>query len=339
MRRFNGVMLISVVGIFTVLALVGGLCVGAVNLPVSDVFRALLGGGSNTVRDIVLRLRLPRLVLGLLVGSSLASSGTAVQALFRNPLAEPGLIGVSAGAALGAAIIFTLYPGTAIPGEATWLLPLAAFLGAGVCMSLIVWLSAGEGYTRVSTLLLTGLALNAVAGAGVALLASLATNPALRHLTLWLFGSLNRDSWSAIGTAAPFLLVPTLFLPRRSRSLDALLLGESQARHLGVPVERLKWEILIVVVVGTGAAVAVSGIIGFVGLLVPHLTRLITGPRHASVLPGSALLGAALLVLADTIARSAFAPAELPVGVVTALIGGPCFLFLLLRLRGRSDYL
>lgn len=339
LRRFNAISLIGGAGILIALAVAGGLCTGAVSLPISEVLKALLGGGSGAVRDIVLRLRLPRIVLGLLVGASLASSGTAVQALFRNPLAEPGLIGISAGAALGAAMVFTLYPETVIPGKTTWLLPMAAFMGAALCMILIVWLAASEGYTRVSTLLLTGLALNAIAGAGVALLASLATNPALRHLTLWLFGSLDRDSWPAVGMAAPFLLLPTLFLPKRSRSLDALLLGEDQARHLGVPVERLKWEILIVVVVGTGAAVAISGIIGFIGLLVPHLTRLITGPRHALVLPGSAMLGAALLVMADTTARTAFAPAELPVGVITALIGGPGFLFLLLRLRGRSDYL
>lgn len=339
LRRFNCGELIGLTCMLAILASVCGLCFGAVNLPVTDVLGVFLGGGNDTARDIVLRLRLPRVVLGLLVGSSLASSGTAVQAMFRNPLAEPGLIGISAGAALGAAVVFTLYPKTAIPGEVTWVLPVAAFLGAAFCTLLIVWLAASEGYTRVSTLLLTGLALNAIAGAGVALLASLATNPALRQLTLWLFGSLSHDGWAEIAIAAPFLLLPTLFLPRHSQNLDALLLGEDQARHLGVPVERLKWQLLLVVVLGTGAAVAISGIIGFIGLLVPHLTRLLAGPRHALVLPGSALLGAALLVIADTTARTAFAPSELPVGVVTALIGGPCFLLLLLRLRGRSDYL
>lgn len=312
------------------------LCVGAAAVSPLRLFAVVAGNGDPLARTVLLDLRLPRVLLGLLVGASLACCGAAVQALFRNPLAEPGLIGISAGAALGAAIVFTLLPTAA---SAVWLLPLFAFCGAGLCTFAIAKLAASEGYTRVSTLLLAGLALNAIAGAAVALLATLASNPALRNLTLWLFGSLGRSGWQALWIAAPFLLLPCLWLPCRAQALDALLLGEEEAGHLGVPVERLKREVLLVVVLGTGAAVAISGIIGFIGLLMPHLVRMMVGPRHAAVLPASALLGAALLVMADTVARAAFVPAELPVGVITALIGGPGFLILLLRTRRQIDLL
>lgn len=318
------------------IATAAGLLAGAAALSPAQLWAVVAGHGDPLARTVLIDLRLPRVLLGLLIGASLASCGGGVQALFRNPLAEPGLIGISAGAALGAAMVFSLLP---VNANATWLLPLAAFTGAGVSAFAISRLAASEGYTRVSTLLLAGLALNAIAGAAVALLATLASNAALRNLSLWLFGSLSRCSWQALWIAAPFLLLPCLWLPYRAAALDALLLGEDQAGHLGVPVERLKREILLVVVLGTGAAVAVSGVIGFIGLLMPHLVRLIAGPRHAVVLSASALLGSALLIAADTAARTAFQPAELPVGVLTALFGGPLFLLLLLRTRRRIDLL
>ncbi len=338
MKTFRNSPQLLIVGcaVLALLAAIGSLGVGAADVSPLRLWAIIAGGGDPLARTVLLDLRLPRVILGLLVGASLGSCGAAVQALFRNPLAEPGLIGISAGAALGAAIVFTLLPAAS---NDVWLLPLAAFAGAGLCAFAIARLAASEGYTRVSTLLLAGLALNAIAGAAVALLATLASNAALRNLSLWLFGSLNRTGWHALWIVSPFLLLPCLWLPFRAKALDALLLGEEEAGHLGVPVERLKREVLLVVVLGTGAAVAVSGMIGFIGLLIPHLVRMLSGPRHAAVLPASALLGAALLVIADTAARAAFTPTELPVGVLTALIGGPGFLILLLRTRRQAELL
>lgn len=321
-------------GALVLVALFAALTNGAAPLSLGELWAAATGHGEGLANTVLLQLRLPRAVLGLLVGASLASCGGAVQALFRNPLAEPGLIGISAGAAVGAAIVFTLLPASPLT---IWLLPLAAFAGAAVCTFGIVKLAASDGATRISTLLLAGLALNAIAGGAVALLASIGSNASLRNLSMWLFGSLDRATWNTLAIAAPFILLPCVWLPFRARALDALLLGEAEAGHLGVGVERLKREILITVVLGTGAAVAVSGVIGFIGLLMPHLVRLIAGPRHSGVLTAGALFGAALLVGADTIARTALAPMQIPVGVITALIGGPLFLLLLLRTSRHAE--
>lgn len=288
--------------------------------------------GNPLIHDLIFELRLPRVLLGLLIGAVLALCGAGVQAVFRNPLAEPGLIGVSAGAALAAALVLTVWP--AALALTAWSLPLAAFAGAALATWLVAGLARGEGYTRVSTLLLVGVALNAAAGAGVGLLAILAGDHGLRDVTLWLFGSLGRASWPQIAFALPFLLAPMIWLPLRAGALDALLLGEAEAAHLGVAVEPLKRGVLLTVVLGTGAAVALTGVIGFIGLLVPHLARLLVGVGHRRSLPLAALLGAGLLTLADGLGRNLAAPLELPVGLVTALLGAPLFLWLLLRLRG-----
>lgn len=324
--------LLAGAGLFALVACVIGLCSGAAGVGAAQVLDVALGHGSVLARSVVLDLRLPRVLAGLLIGASLASCGGGVQALFRNPLAEPGLIGISAGAAVGAALVLTLAPHSQ---QTAWTLPLAAFAGAAICAAGISALAAGEDGMRIATLLLAGLALNAVAGAAVALLSTLADDGALRSLSLWLFGSLDRVGWHTLAVAAPFLTLPCVWLPVRAGALDALLLGEPEAGHLGVPVARLKRELLLTVVLGTGAAVAISGLIGFIGLLIPHLVRLLAGPRHAAVLSVGALLGGGLLVMADTVARTAFAPMELPVGVLTALLGGPGFLWLLLRARRR----
>jgi ABC-type Fe3+-siderophore transport system, permease component len=333
-RRFRLLALFSTALVLGAAAL--GLMVGPAVLSPAQLIHGLIDGDPMT-RDLILQLRLPRVLLGLLVGAVLAICGAGVQAVFRNPLAEPGLIGVSAGAALSAALVLTLWP--ALLASATWSLPLAAFGGAALTTWLVATLARGEGYTRVSTLLLVGLALNAAAGAGVGLLAILAGDQGLRSVTLWLFGNLGAAGWPQIGLALPALLAPLIWLPLRARALDALLLGETEAAHLGVAVEPLKRGVLLAVVLGTGAAVALTGIIGFIGLLVPHLARLLVGVGHRRSLLLSALLGAALLTLADTLARGLTAPIELPVGLVTALLGAPLFLLLLLRLRGGGERL
>ncbi len=283
----------------------------------------------------LLHLRLPRLLLALSVGGALATAGAAMQGLVRNPLADPGLIGLSSGAALAASAVMVLgYTWDLDPSLANrWLLPAAAFGGAAVATVLVLKLAQHDGHTRVATLLLAGLAINAVAGAGIGFLAHVADDQALRSVTFWMFGSLARAGWPELAVALPLLLVPILLLPREASALNALLLGEAEAMHLGVDVEHLKRRVMALVILAVGGSVAVAGIIGFVGLIVPHLLRLHLGPDHRRLLPASALAGALLLTLGDTLSRALLAPRELPIGILTALIGGPFFLALLLRYR------
>lgn len=319
------------------------LSVGALSIP----FPAVLGwlglptGIEPAAHEAaaLLQLRLPRTILGLLVGGALAMAGTAMQGLVRNPLADPGLIGISSGAALSACAVMVLgvYLGLGPSLAARWLLPAGAFAGAALATLLALRLAHSDGRTRMTTLLLAGLAINAVAGAGIGFLAQLADEQALRSITFWMFGSLGRSGWPEIAVAAVLLAPPLFLLPRLATPLNALLLGEAEAGHLGIDVERLKHRVMWLVVLAVGTAVAAAGIIGFVGLIVPHMLRLVCGPDHRPLLPASALGGALLLVLADTAARTWFAPSELPIGILTALLGGPFFLLLLLRYRDRPE--
>ncbi|MCQ4232305.1 iron ABC transporter permease [Pseudomonas stutzeri] len=332
-------------GLLLPLVLWLSLALGPVSLPLADTLRVIPGLLGLVPDDpqlaqaalIVGQLRLPRALLGLAVGAVLALSGVAMQGLFRNPLADPGLIGVSSGAALGAA--FAIVGGALLGGlpEALepYLLSLCAF-GGGLCVTALVYrLAHRSGQAEVSTMLLAGIALTALAGALIGLFTYLADDATLRMLTFWNLGSLGSASY---GRLWPLLLVTgivALWLPTRANALNALLLGESEARHLGFEVERLKRELVLCTALGVGAAVAAAGMIGFIGLVVPHLVRLLAGPDHRVVLPASALAGASLLLLADLVARLALQPAELPIGIVTALLGAPFFLYLLLRRRAR----
>lgn len=287
----------------------------------------------------VTQLRAPRVVLAVLVGAALAQAGAAMQGIFRNPLAEPGLVGVSSGAALAAVAVIVMAPMISASLQPALLLPLASFLGGAAAAYVVARMARVDGTTRVATLLLAGLAINAIAGAGIGFLSHIADDLALRALTFWMFGSLGKAGWSEIAIAAPLLLLPLLWLPREAGALNALLLGEAEAGHLGVDVERMKRRVTLLIVLAVGTAVALAGIIGFVGLVVPHLIRLWAGPDHRLLLPASALLGALLLVLADIGARLLLAPAELPIGILTALVGGPFFIVLLLRFRNSADAL
>ncbi|GAC1621642.1 MAG: iron ABC transporter permease [Nevskia sp.] len=320
------------------LAALLALCLGPIPIHLKTLTALAAGGSDDPAAVAILELRLPRVVLALLIGATLAQSGAVMQALFRNPLAEPGLVGVSAGAALAAAVVFT-WAGSANLAVLPYALPLAAFAGGLAASWAVTTLARSQGLTRMSTLLLAGAAVNAFVAAAVGLIASMADDDALRNFTLWMFGNLGRAGWPEIAVAGPVLLLIALWLPREARALDALLLGEAEALHLGVPVERLKRRVMLLAVLGTGCAVALGGLIGFIGLIVPHAVRLLAGPGHRRLLPASALLGALLLVLADTAARSLHPPAELPVGVLTALVGAPFFMALLLRLRNRLESL
>lgn len=330
-------------GVLLLLALWLSLALGPVSLPLGETLRAVMrlaglpfsGEGLEQAELILGQIRLPRTLLGLAVGAVLALSGVAMQGLFRNPLADPGLVGVSSGAALGGAA--AIVGGAALGGLpdafAPYLLSVCAFAG-GLGVTLLVYrLGRRDGQTSVATMLLAGIALTALAGAVIGLFTYLADDATLRSLTFWNMGSLNGASYSRLWP----LLIVTLFvffwLPRRARALNALLLGESEARHLGFDVERLKRELVFCTALGVGAAVAAAGLIGFIGLVVPHLVRLVAGPDHRVLLPASALAGASLMLLADLAARLVLAPAELPIGIVTALIGAPFFLYLLVRGR------
>ncbi|MGE4405670.1 FecCD family ABC transporter permease [Pseudomonas sp.] len=319
------------------------LALGPLSLPLGDTLRAVLrllglplaANGLEQAELIVAQIRLPRALLGLAAGAVLALSGVVMQGLFRNPLADPGLIGVSSGAALGAAA--AIVGGALLGGLPAivepYVLSLSAFLG-GLGVTLLVYrLGRRDGQTHVATMLLAGIALTALAGASIGLFTYLADDATLRSLTFWNLGSLSGASY---GRMWPLLLITgavVLWLPRRAKALNALLLGESEARHLGFDVERIKRELVICTALGVGAAVAAAGLIGFVGLVVPHLMRLLVGPDHRILLPASALAGASLLLLADIVARMLLTPAELPIGIVTALLGAPFFLYLLLRGR------
>jgi iron complex transport system permease protein len=332
-------------GLLLVLALWLSLALGPVSLPLADTLRAalrLLGlplaadAAVQQAELILAQIRLPRTVLGLTVGMVLALCGVAMQGLFRNPLADPGLVGVSSGAALGAAV--AIVGGAALGGLpeafAPYLLSVCAFIGGLLVTGLVYRLGRRDGQTNVATMLLAGIALTALAGAAIGLFTYLADDATLRTLTFWNLGSLNGASYARLWPLLLATLAVALWLPRRARALNALLLGESEARHLGFDVERLKRELVFCTALGVGAAVAAAGLIGFIGLVVPHLMRLLLGPDHRLLLPASALAGASLLLLADLVARLALAPAELPIGIVTALIGAPFFLYLLVR--GRS---
>lgn len=276
---------------------------------------------------VMMAIRLPRVVLGLLVGSSLAVAGVALQGLFRNPMADPGLLGISSGASFFVAMAVVLQ----INRFGFYTLPAAAFVGSMISMLIIYSLAQQDRKTNITTMLLAGIALNSLFMAGTGLFTYLSTDEELRTITFWQLGSLSGASWPTLAATTPFILVCILGMPFLANALNALLLGETNARYLGVPVERVKWVIILLIAVGVGAAVSVSGLIGFVGLVVPHIVRLFLGPNHKQVLPCSVLVGSILLVSADLVARTIVSPSELPIGIMTAMIGAPFFLYLILK--------
>lgn len=335
-------------GALTLAAALLGLGVGSVRVPPSAILGALwdaaLGWAlpsplafTPTEASVVCAIRLPRVLLGLAVGAGLSVSGAALQGMFRNPLADPSLIGVSGGSALGAALALVLLPQLAALGHGLGLAACAS-LGAWGCAALVYRLSTWRGQTSVPTMLLSGIALNALVSAALGFLTHLSAQTQARDLAAWTLGSLAGAGWHAALLSLAATLAGGAALLRLAPSLDALLLGEPEARHLGVAVQPLKRQTLALAALVVGTSVGFTGILGFVGLLVPHLLRLWWGPSHRPLLLGSALLGAALVVLADAAARALLAPAELPLGVITALLGAPAFLALMLRERQREPW-
>ncbi|MFQ3580910.1 MAG: iron ABC transporter permease [Chloracidobacterium sp.] len=292
---------------------------------------------SEQQKAVLLTIRLPRVLFGVLVGAGLALAGAVMQGVFRNPLADPGIIGVSSGAAL-AAVLCIRANGWLFGKSGGWLavyqLPIAAFLGGSLATFVVYRLARREGTLSVGLLLLAGIALAMLTEALRGALIFAATDDQLRSVTFWSLGSLGGASWSHLAVVALLVLPAMVWLGRLARPLDALLLGESEARHLGFDVTTVTRTAMVAATLIVGAAVAFAGVIGFVGLVAPHLIRLAAGPGHRTLLPASALLGAGLVVLADLLARTVVSPAEMPLGVVTASLGAPCFLWLLLRERG-----
>ncbi len=279
--------------------------------------------------SVVWAIRLPRVVLGVLVGAALAVSGAALQGMFRNPLADPGLIGVSSGAALGAVIAL----GLSISWFGIATTPLFAFVGGVVTAVIGYTLARHDGRTEVVTLVLAGVALNTFAGAGTSLVTFVANDAQLRAIIFWSMGSLGSSTWESVAAASPFIIAGLLISLRWGHPLNLMVLGEREARHLGIDTERVRLSVILVTALMTGATVAVAGVIAFVGLIIPHLVRLVAGPDHRTLLPASALAGALLIVMADLFARTVVSPLELPLGVLTALIGGPFLLVMMLRTR------
>lgn len=316
---------------------------GAIRLPPATVLRALLAPAGLLAppdpaeQAILWTLRVPRSLLAALAGGVLGLSGAVMQGLFRNPLADPGLLGVSAGAALGAVGMIVLgLPLLAEPLR-PYATPLAAFAGALLVTLLVMRIARHEGRVLIASMLLAGIALNALAGAATSALVFAANDLQLRDILFWTMGSCAGATPAVLAVTLACALPLLLAAPFLTRGLNALILGEREAATLGLPIERLKTVSVLLVALAVGAAVAAAGMIGFVGIVAPHLARLLRGADHRWVLPASALLGAALLPLADAAARVLAAPAELPIGLLTALLGGPFFLALLLRQRLAVD--
>ncbi len=318
------------------IAFLMAILLGAVALDLGQLSSTLFTAEVSRSELVLFQIRIPRALLAALVGAMLAMCGAATQGLFRNPLADPSLIGVTAGASAGAALMIFLV------GQTQWLqgamgislVSLGAFAGGAVTVAIVYRLATSATGTSVATMLLAGIAVTAIAGGLTNLVEFFANSEMLRRISLWRMGGLDGANTERVLFAAGTALVVLAALPRFSTALNALLLGESEARYLGISVQSTKFTIIMIVALGVGASVALAGTIAFVGLIVPHIVRILIGPDHKRLLPYSAVGGATLLLLADTVARTVAAPVELPVGLVTAFFGAPFFISLL-RNRNR----
>lgn len=312
-------------------AMVLGVLFGSVPLSASELAAVLLGGGDPTHRDIVLQLRLPRVLLAGLVGGGLAVAGATLQALLRNPLAEPYILGISGGASVGAVAVLAL----GLAGAGSWVMPLAAFAGAVGAIVLVFRVATATGRGMdVRVLLLAGVVVAAFFTACIAFILSVSSARTVQSAVLWIMGSFAAANWGDVATVAAYTLPGVAVLVAIARPLNLMAIGEETAHYLGADVEGVKRVALAVAALLTAAGVAVAGVIGFVGLVVPHALRLAIGSDYRALMPLAFLAGAAFLMLADLVARVALAPAEIPVGVITAFVGVPLFLVLLRRSLG-----
>lgn len=327
---------------FLVSASLFAISIGTVSVPILDiikvigreVFRLPVGDVDSMYSSIVYDIRLPRVILAGLVGASLAIAGAAFQGLLRNPLAEPYILGVSSGASVGA--VSTLFFGLSLPFVGIYTLPFLSIVTALATILIVLYFARKIDQTmRVETIILTGIIFSSFLGAFISLIIAL-TGDELQQIIGWLLGSVSMRGWSYVRIILPFFILGSLLLLMNVKELNAMSLGEERAKHLGVNVERRKLVILLAGSILTGAAVAVSGTIGFVGLVIPHLTRKLWGPDHTHLLPLSMIVGAGFLILTDLLSRTIISPQVLPVGVITALVGAPVFAIILIRQRRRS---
>jgi iron complex transport system permease protein len=319
MQSINPRLVLVIFTALSILSIVFALLVGSVDISAKDVVY-ILSGGDNPHRDLIMQLRLPRALAAWITGALLALSGCLMQVLLRNPLADPYILGVSGGAACAALLGISL-------GLAASLIPVAAFTGALASVLLVFGISRGTGAWSSTRLLLTGVVIAAGWGAIISLILALSPDNSLRSMLFWLMGDL---SLANIPIWAPLIFVVVLFTAMlRARSLNVLAIGETTARLLGEDTKKLVWLVYLMASLLTAAAVSIAGSVGFIGLIIPHAVRLLVGPDHRVLIPAASLFGGTFLVLADTAARTVLAPQQLPVGVITALIGVPMFLFLL----------
>lgn len=326
--------------LFLIISMVIGISIGSVSVPV-PVLLQIIGTevlhlpiaveADETLTNIVMNIRLPRVLLAGLVGASLAIAGAAFQGLLRNPLADPYTLGISSGASLGA--VLTLFLNISLPFFGLYTLPTLSVLFSLITIFCVLTFARKmDRSMKVETIILTGIIFSSFLSAFISLMIAL-TGEELRQIISWLMGSVSMRGWNYIAIILPFFIVGSLVLMMNTHELNAMTFGEERARHLGVNVQRRKMLILVAGSILTGAAVAVSGTIGFVGLVIPHLVRRIWGPDHKHLLPLSLIVGSGFLILADLVARTIIAPSELPIGVITSLIGAPAFAFILLKRR------
>ncbi|WP_085420076.1 FecCD family ABC transporter permease [Xaviernesmea oryzae] len=339
-RTRQGAVVLGLLAVLLFAACLISLGIGPTGVGLRDLWAYATGNGDSLSvqeRVILEAVRLPRTALGLLVGAGLAVSGAMMQGLFRNPLADPGVVGVTSGAGL-AAVAAIVLGNTMLAPLAMLLgnqfLPLMAFFGGLFNTWMLYLIATRDGRTSTTALILSGIAIGALSAAFMGLLIVMADDRQLRDITFWTLGSLGGATFGRVLSILPFIAAVLAVVPFVARGLDALILGDAAAFHMGIPVQRLKRIVIVAVAAACGSTVAVAGSIGFVGIVVPHLLRLAMGPSHRFLLPGSALGGGALLLIADSVARTVAAPAELPIGVVTALFGAPVFLFLLIGKNG-----
>ena len=318
-----------------VLTIIVALTIGAVSIPLETIIDVLTGGGNKFQRSIILDTRLPRIILGALVGASLAVAGVAMQGVFRNPMASPYVLGISSGAAFGASLAIVLGISW-LPGE--FAIPSMAFIFCFLTLFLVYAISRTKGgFVPVETLLLAGIAVGAFFNALVSLMKYFAGEE-LSAIVFWMMGGLWQARWEDVVVALPMIITGTAILWLLSRDLNTMMVGEEHALHLGLNVNSVRLVVLLAASLVTAAAVSVSGVIGFVGLVVPHIARLLVGADHRILIPVSLLGGAIFMVWMDTLARTVIAPAELPVGIITALVGAPFFIYLIISRRRKQGW-
>jgi len=335
-KSFAYIILIFIGG----LAVLAGTSIGTVSVPFLDIIKIIISKAIPSVSidsvdsmyvNIVWNIRLPRVLLAGFVGASLAIAGASFQGLLRNPLADPYTLGVSSGASVGAVV--TIFFGLSFPIIGSFTLPLLSIVASFITIFVVLYFAKRiDRAMRVETIILTGVIFSSFLGALISLMIAL-TGEELRQIIGWLLGSVSMRGWDHVKIIVPFFLIGSILLLVHAKELNAMSFGEDQAKHIGVDVERKKMNILIAGSILTGAAVAVSGTIGFVGLVIPHFVRLLWGPNHIHLLPLSTLAGGSFLILADLVSRTIISPSELPIGVITALIGAPIFAVILMKSR------